>query len=59
MKVDKQNLIYFHFQAISRQLADTVERSKLAVGKLEGSSTIVDEVATYTALAFFLLFFST
>ena len=31
-------------KAISRQLADTVERSKLTVGKLEGSSTVVDEV---------------
>ena len=57
MKVDKQNLIYFHFQAISRQLADTVERSKLAVGKLEGSSTIVDEVAAiYITRALALLF---
>ena len=43
--------VYSTFQAISRQLADTVERSKLAVGKLEGSSTIVDEVSTDIALA--------
>merc|ERR1719397_1646399 len=33
-------------------LADTVERSRLAVGKLEGSSTIVDEVGDeYRTLA--------
>ena len=45
---------YSTFQAISRQLADTVERSKLAVGKLEGSSTIVDEVLTHTYCPVFL-----
>ena len=40
------------FKAISRQLADTVERSKLTVGKLEGSSTVVDEVRSPEQLAF-------
>ena len=51
----------FHFQAISRQLAETVERSKQTVEKMEGSSTIVDEVPAGpcpSIFAFFCSFFT-
>jgi len=47
---DKEQMVTEHgavtqsLQAISRQLAETVERSKMTVGALEGSSTTVDEV---------------
>jgi protein transport protein SEC20 len=47
---DKEQLVTEHgavtqnLQAISRQLADTVERSRQTVGNLEGSSRTVEEV---------------
>merc|ERR1712098_224762 len=48
---DKEEMVKEHgavtgsLQAISRQLAETVERSKLTVSQLEGSSRTIEEVA--------------
>merc|ERR1712002_930481 len=44
MGVTEHGAVTQSLQAISRQLAETVERSKMTVGALEGSSTTVDEV---------------